>query len=110
MTELKTLKDLKIDIHEEEKWYINSKGEHHGIGMTELIEMKEVKQEAIKDIKEIQDAIKYNFSEIDTPPIEKRLPFCEEGDTERIKDWKSHLYSIITYIKWKFNIEEEDLK
>ena len=81
MSELKTLKD--IDGHPTEWGH--------------LVERNDLKQEAIKDIKYLRA-----WKEQGTI---KLLPWITTTDFEN-----TGLNAIIEYIKWKFNITEEDLK
>ncbi len=85
MTDLKSLKDTEFGRNEKE-------------------DREFLRQEAIKDIKAIKEAIK------SPETIEIPLPFCSYGDKERIPEWRKHLMSITIYIMWKNNITEEDLK
>ena len=78
-----------------EEVYEDASTPHHGLEAYNRL----LKQEAIKDIKEIQN--------LENSPLDKTW--------EKITGYKM-VYSlagkqaVINYIKWKFNISEEDLK
>ena len=91
---LKTLKDLEL---------IQSSTETFGSETKYSVELKELRKEAIKYIKEINKAMR---SEI---PIEN-LGFTESEDKINIEDWQGHLGSITVFIKHFFNIKDEELK
>lgn len=88
MTELKTLKDLKKCPQCERG------GEEY-----KCIQNYELKQEAIKDIKAIQDFEKSQADKLWEALTGNKIIYSEEAKQ-----------GIMNYIKWKFNITEEDLK
>lgn len=83
MNKLKTLMDLTV-----EEWKNRNE-------FVELwVKVDELNQEAINDIKELED---FN-------PIQgSKFPVIVSGQITNPKE-------IIAYIKWKFNLTEEDLK
>ena len=88
MTELKTLKDFVEDEHYfREDYYLF------------IDAMKELKQEAIKDIKSIMELEK-------TPPDK----WWEDMTGHRLTYSEEAKQGIINYIKWKNNITEDELK
>ena len=88
MNELKTLKDLEIvGTYSNGKYYHS---ERH-----EVVEIKDLRQEAINDIKEISKAIIY--------PYGKDIPMLDDSNK------LAKFTGAIEYIKWKNNITEEDL-
>ncbi|KKK89059.1 hypothetical protein LCGC14_2736930 [marine sediment metagenome] len=87
---LKTLKDFEEkndgDYISTERFAVNQK-------------LLAIKQEAIKDIKAIRDFEKSQEDKLWEDLIGKKIVYSEEAKI-----------GIINYIKWKFNISEEDLK
>lgn len=82
--ELKTLKDIEENTHWTDISYRNDN--------ENVILIKEIKQEAIKDIKELREGIlkdSYSIQCAGTQPLNE---------------------NVVDYIKWKFNITEEDLE
>ncbi len=88
MVKLITLKDIAEEFH----------GGH--LLNDDTYELGRLKREAIKEIKQIQYAMEHDG---------KNMPdfLCPYN---HIDNWLGHCGSIIVYIKWKFNITEEDLK
>ena len=86
MSEFKTLKDLERFGYPEQTY-------------GDLIDANEIKQEAIKDIKSLM--------ELKKTPSDK---WWEEMTGHRLTYSEETKQGIINYIKWKFNITEEDLK
>ena len=97
MSELKTLKDLEIvGTYSNGKYYHS---ERH-----EVVEIKDLRQEAINDIKEIQRQMK-NRENVTSVQVKIGDFFANSIDYEAREP-----EVLIRYIKWKFNITEEDLK
>ena len=95
MSELKTLKDLFPDFTVEQV---------RQLGKTGMMIFQEklkadLKQEAIKDIKSLMELKKTSLDKWWEEMTGHRLTYSEEAKQ-----------GIINYIKWKFNITEEDLK
>lgn len=85
---LKTLKDFDLVDHKDRK------------GFSEMfVRFDEIQQEAIEDIKAIQEFVGTPQDEAWSKITGNNVVYSEEGKN-----------SIINYIKWKFNISEEDLK
>lgn len=96
MNKLKTLKNLEIW---ELRRYFDSgqrlfKTFEHGYSESDL------RQEAIKWIKELDYAMRHEGKRMP----EALCPFSH------IKDWQGHTGSIIVFIRYFFNITEEELK
>lgn len=94
MTELKTLKDFKgLDV---------------GTGLVKShINREELKQEAIKQIKELQKIEEIDMIKI---PVKKQIEIEKKYFTLFDAVGAYDNSNVIDYIKWKNNITEEDLK
>jgi hypothetical protein len=101
MEKLKTLREIKFF---KNKKYPIIKSYDNIFGHTNWIDTKNIrkqlKQEAIKWIKDIDYAIKNNGKRI--PKL--FIPY------ENIEDWRGQAFSVILWIKHFFNITKEDLK
>jgi hypothetical protein len=113
MNKLKTLKDM--DITDEHIDKIDPEAEFgetkDGMLVVEQVMIKQLKQEAIKDIKRFMKD--WRIKELPEIRATKsfvigKIPFT--FTLKKYEEKKRSGYSIIAYIMWKFNIKERDLK
>ena len=95
MSELKTLKDLEGNMRIEE----------HGITIKDILSKGVLKQSAIKDIKHFKKLLD-SLSEYNKKYAHKN----KEGKELPKEAMEGVFKGKIDYIKWKFNLKEEDLK
>lgn len=70
------------------------------------IDLNQLENSAKEDIQQINQAL---MSEEIQPKLKEKygLLFCSDDDPkDNIGDWKDHLKSIKSYIKWKYEIKE----
>lgn len=91
--ELKTLKDLEM---------IENKGYKPFPSETVAL----LKQEAIKWIKELKEAEKFNIEFASS----EQMGYFHDNQFDDFVDNQGKAYWVINWIKWFFNITEEDLK
>ena len=91
MIQLKTLNDLNVTLNT--KYYLDKK-------LKNIVPIYDLRQEAIKWIKELMQTVRIEGSEIHYNPI-------KELD---IDYYEQHHESVIVFIEHFFNITDEDLK
>ena len=93
---LKTLKELKEYVHD---YDIMEKKDVHPSCRTEIVEIKDLRQEAINWVKRLNESLE----------DETKIPKCNLPIPKEI-DYRGHTLSQITWIKHFFNISSEELK
>ncbi len=99
MTELKTLKDFGSEVKVIAEACGKARRNINKFSIRVYLG-NNLREEAIKDIKCLTKALTTGGKGM--PDF--MIPY------DHIVDWRSHMMTTITYIKWKFNIIEEDLK